>query len=123
MFIEYNFDFLIDKPTRITGNVSSTIDHMWSNLKKSVQAFVINSPISDHLLSLASFEIKPASAFILKKFRDISDSNIQKYITAKKEIFNSMKPRDNFDTDILINKILEVFPLIINNFFPLDRPK
>ena len=110
LFVQFNFKFLVDKPTRVYSNASSIIDHTWSNLEKPVQSFVINEPVSDHSMTLSVFEIKPASAFFSKKFRDFSRKNIDRYLSKKAEIFSTLRPSGEFDVNDVINKLYDKFP-------------
>ena len=118
-FVQFNFKFLIDKPTRVSNYKSSIIDHTWSNFDKAVQSFVINEPVSDHSMTLSVFEIKPASILFTKNFRDFSKKNIDKYLSKKAGIFETLKPSGEFDVNNVIDKLYDKFPKNVNKYFPI----
>ena len=122
LFLEFGFKFLISKPTRFDVNGQCTvIDHTWSNLGNEIMSCVINSPVSDHLPTFSQFEIIPASEFTLKRNRDFSQKNIDKYVNDKTQIFSQFRPVNPIDINSTIDKIMTHFPKAINKYFPIRK--
>ena len=55
---DYSFYSSINNPTRITQNLSSCIDHIWTNIHdKIIKSAIITHKIADHLPVIQSTEI------------------------------------------------------------------
>ena len=55
---DYSFYSIINKPTRITQNLSSCIDHNWTNIHdKIIKSAIITHKIADHLPVIQSTKI------------------------------------------------------------------
>ena len=87
----FNFEPLIDKPTR----VSHIIDHIWTNyFDFPYESGVLECDITDHHIIVSSFQVETISKTITKKFRDHSDVSIVKL---KLEFANFIENEVDFD--------------------------
>jgi hypothetical protein len=67
---------LITKPTHISNNRTSLIDHMWTNFLGPVWSGVFDWSITDHLPVFAIVSIRPSKNIFKKVFRDHSQASM-----------------------------------------------
>ena len=106
LYLMHGFKQLIDKPTRITENSASLLDHVLTNSKDRVsQSGVINIGLSDHQLVYCTRKITREKFYKHKniKVRSLKNYSQEKYLAVLREI--------NFDysESIDINKIYDDF--------------
>ena len=85
----YGFKQLIDKPTRITENSASLLDHVLTNSKDRVsQSGVINIGLSDHQLVYCTRKITREKYHKHKniKIRSLKNYSQEKYLAVLREI-------------------------------------
>ena len=83
---DYSFYSIINKPTRITQNLSSCIDHIWTNIhNKIIKRAIITHKIVDHLPVIQSTEISKHK-LIIPAVRNFSKNNISLFNKALSEI-------------------------------------
>lgn len=71
---------LITTPTRVTQNSSTTIDHIWTNQFYPIISGTFEIDVTDHYPTFALLPIIPnKNNKFMKKFRDHSQTNIQKF--------------------------------------------
>ena len=62
---DYSFYLIISTPTRITQNLSSCIDHIWTNIHdKIIKSAIITHKIANHLPVIQSTEITKHKSII-----------------------------------------------------------
>ena len=120
----YNFFNCISKPTRVSSNTASIIDHVWTNNISSLHSsYIIYNHLSDHFPILAKFKTnkqmhRDQDEYI--KYRDFSDRKIAGFIEALHEVswdlvYCSQNPQISYNNFELIFKNLyeRFFPEII----------
>ena len=83
---DHSFYPIINKPTRITQNSSTCIDHIWTNIHaKIIKSAIITHKIADHLPVVQSTKISNFKT-ALPKTRYFSKQNCARFIRALSEI-------------------------------------
>ena len=83
---DHSFYPIINKPTRITQNSSTCIDHIWTNIHdKIIKSAIITHKIADHLPVVQSTKISNFKT-ALPKTRNFSKQNCALFIRASNEI-------------------------------------
>ena len=67
---------VISKPTRLSGNNKTLIDHIWTNLTIPYHTYTIESNISDHFLIALIFPALLIKNKIKVTFRNLSDESL-----------------------------------------------
>lgn len=76
----------ISLPTRINGQSSTLIDHIWSNLLSHSKSGVIPTCITDHHTTLLCFhQLGKKQEMVQKHFRDLSQNSLQNMFTKLEE--------------------------------------
>ena len=111
----------IDKPTRVTDNSNSLIDHIWSNFPFGVSSNIIVSDITDHYPIYACFNNfrKNDNDLVKIKFRDFSEPNKNKLISEASLIDWLDVLGDPGDPDLLTNNFLNKFQDLYDRNFPI----
>ena len=111
---------IIDKPTRVTINTQTVIDHIYANFvsNSDVSSSIIRSDISDHFpiiaqISLADF-FHPEPKIMTRR---ISTGKIELFVDELQVILNSNEAQKHTDIEYLLNIMLS----LTNKFFP-NRP-
>lgn len=122
LLTSYNMKCTINEPTRITSKSSTCIDNIITNIKK-YYVKVLNNGISDHTGQTISLPCKPN--FTCKywyEYRRNIDNNL--------DIFNKYISQISFtnvyeqkDVNSAYDAFLEIFKLVYDLCFPLERVK
>ena len=125
-----NFSQLIDHPTYISysGN-PSILDHVWSNLNFSSISYVFQSPISDHIPTITSYEIPMKLPKQTQRFRDFSVKRLNHFeITIVSHISNLINAFPNIIDSDNIQELEKCFYLAddwlkkeCNSYFPIMK--
>nr|CAB3263137.1 uncharacterized protein LOC104265527 [Phallusia mammillata] len=84
---ENSFIPLINKPTRITGTVSTCIDHIWTNNHKhKTTSSILLDAISDHLPIMVCTNVKTKHRNMVPRQRNFCNKNIEKFKTNLSDI-------------------------------------
>ena len=76
----------ISLPTRIHGQTSTLIDHIWSNIMSHSKSGVIPTRITDHHTTLICFyQLGKKQEMVKKIFRDLSQNSLQNLCTKLNE--------------------------------------
>lgn len=117
ILLTYNFNILIDEPTRISNNTATCIDNFFINFEHR-RVGVFNSPLSDHtyqILSIASLKGPKNEMQYLS--RDFSPENIGEFCALLQgQDWNELQlhedPNDAYDT----------FSKIFRHYFEIAFP-
>lgn len=80
---DYNFEQLINEPTRTTLKSSSCIDHIYTNTLKTVESGIIHAGISDHDLIYCTYNthgFKSKTSNTVKSFRSFKNFNEEDFL-------------------------------------------
>ena len=117
-----NFYPLINKPTRITGFHSSTIDHIWTNIMvTNITSGIIVHGVADHLPVLQVCKFGKLKICSVPKTRFFALCNIQKFKSSLEsadisDIFDCTDPDSCFK--MLHDSLFDEF----DKNFPLTKP-
>ena len=122
LFHSYHFYALITKPTRISNNSYSVIDHIWSNILPGSKSGIFLSDISDHFPVFAIFpnliHDENVTETINIKFRNYSQSNKNKFLNLLNQI-DWVFLNTSDDVDNVFESYLEVIEECFNKAFPV----
>ena len=117
-----SYRVLVDKPTRITVNSATVIDHFYSNdFVNCIEPGILAADFSDHLATFlyvpSSLNRESESSHTL--IREMKNFNEDDFIT---DLHNSLV--ENIDlsennTDILFNSLDNIFSSVVNSHAPL----
>ena len=83
----FNYYFLINKPTRITENKHSAIDHIWTNItNKKISSGIITYSIADHLPIIQTSVIGELTYHEKNVMRCFTPKYFQKFRTSVEQI-------------------------------------
>ena len=132
---KYGFVQLVSRPTRITENSCTLIDHVYSNnIENTISCNILTTDISDHLATLTSInlggkKLNKRSKLINKNganknimFRVYKEENDQKF----QELIQGENWEKVFDSDdaaAQYNKFNEIYTNHYNNAYPLQKNK
>ena len=117
---EHKFYPTINKPTRITTNSATLIDHIWTDISHcKISSGILVDCIADHLPILQSVQLKSPPVKNTKTGkRHISSSNISKLVK-KLEIYNFSGIFAFTDVDSAYEKFIQQFCTIFDERFPI----
>ena len=119
LLFSYGFLQLIMKPTRCTPHSASLIDHVLTNSKADIfESAILTSNISDHfpIIFFSEISSQPHSKKLIK-FRDFSDTNVQKFTSSLRSInWDFLNSFDN--TQVAYDHFSETFFSLYNLYFP-----
>ena len=129
LFHSYNLVNLINKPTRVTENSATLIDHIWTNnYMNTKHSGILYESISDHFPIFTLFNTKPNKTFTSSKkqiqYRDNSAQNINALNNLLEQvnwdlITNNNNPETSYNNFILIfqscyNKCIPLITKTVN---------
>ena len=115
---------LIDKPTRVTANSSTSIDHLYTNnlLLKSIQAGILNYEISDHLPLFCLISYSPKMQKIKYTRRCLKKFNADRFLLdiddLASSIYQKIKPTQCDGAEKLFNMFISKYTELINKHIP-----
>ena len=117
---EHKFYPTINKPTRITTNSATLIDHIWTDKSHcKISSGILVDCIADHLPILQSVLLKSPSVKNMKTGkRHISSSNISNFVK-KLETYNFSGIFAFTDFDRAYEKFIQQFCTIFDECFPI----
>ena len=126
MVFAHSFLPLINKPTRVSRNNATVIDHLLSNsfINKNYLTGIVKTDISDHfpVFLIAETDVKKSqkSSFVFK--RVINDSNLKKFNDLLLTV-NWTNVLKNTDPNIAYDEFLDIFLTHYNYIFPMRKLK
>ena len=117
----FYFHTAITKPTRITDNTASLIDHIWSNVPFGVTSGIIVSDISDHFPIYACFRnFKNKENDLVKiRFRNFSTENENMFKNCLSDIdWDAVLGKSN-NADEITEKLLHKSKFMFDRYFPI----
>lgn len=91
----------ISLPTRVSNTSVSAVDHIWSNILTDVKSGVFTTSITDHFTLFACLlNFRSDSDLVLRRFRDCSDTSIQKLRNRIKLDFDNFSVYDELSVDL-----------------------
>ena len=124
LIFEYSFVPLINKPTRISRNNATIIDHILTNdfINKDYTTRIVKTDITDHFpvyfVTGTELSKTPKSNFIFK--RSINDASLRKFNEALGNV-NWHNVFVSLDPNIAYNEFLNVFQILYDKYFPEKR--
>ena len=127
LFHSYNYFDLINKPTRVTSNSTTLIDHIWSNnYANSVLNGILYTNIADHFPVFSIFNLnvnKPQnSQYIYYKVRELSRTNIENFKDALNNTDWGLVISSN-DANVCYNNFITLFSSLFNRYCPVVDKK
>ena len=114
---DYTFYSVINKPTRITQNLSSCIDHIWTNIhKKFFKSAIIIREIADHLPVIQSTEISKHK-LIIPAVRNFSQNNMCLFNKAHSEINSTETINSTYADYNAIEFLIPKYSYLFNKHF------
>nr|CAI5843329.1 unnamed protein product [Callosobruchus analis] len=111
----FNIFPVVQEPTRVTANSSTSIDHIFTDI--SHKATVTDNVISDHRTVLLEFVSEKSDHNISSKFRSYSDVSINKFMEAlRNEDWNSLYGINDFND--AFDCFYNIFIYYFQQFFP-----
>nr|CAI5858760.1 unnamed protein product [Callosobruchus analis] len=111
----FNIFPVVQEPTRVTANSSTSIDHIFTDI--SHKATVTDNVISDHRTVLLEFVSEKSDHNISSKFRSFSDVSINKFMEAlRNEDWNSLYGINDFND--AFDCFYNIFIYYFQQFFP-----
>ena len=121
ILLSQNFTNFIDKPTYIdpqSGNLTTCLDHIWTNFSFNNLSFTFDEPFTDHLPCALISNKNTDYPKCKVKFRNFSKSNKDKFLTELPIFINELElPMDNINT--ATNLFINGLNKLINNYFPI----
>ena len=118
MIYTYSYLPIINRPTRVSTDTATLIDHIWSNdLESNFKSGILRTDISDHFCLFCFAEADVSSSCRTEiKYHDFSQPKIDLFRDRVNGIVNFQNFRDvncvyNSFIDNLINSIDECFPV------------
>ena len=113
----YSFYSIINKPTCITQNLSSCINHIWTNIHdKIIKSTIITHKNADHLPVIQSTEISKHKS-IIPAVRNFSKNNISLFNIALNEI-NSTETINSTNADNTMEFLIQKYSYLFSKQFP-----
>ena len=125
LFHSFGIFNLINKPTRISKNTSTLIDHIWSNCFDRVKKNgIIFSHITDHFPIFSLFDIKSSNSDSNSDkeyyFRNFSDENLTNFKLSLEQVsWDLVFAASN--ADVAYENFILIFKNIFEKNFPLVR--
>ena len=117
---DHSFYPIINKPTRITQNSSTCIDHIWTNIHdKIIKSAIITHKIADHLPVVQSTKISNFKT-ALPKTRYFSKQNCARFIRALSEI-DPNETLNHTNVDDAMDSFMQQYSILFNLHFPLMK--
>ena len=122
MLYRQYFKSKINKPTRISNNFASILDHIWINFNNKVDSGIVTADITDHFITFCkiynylSFTNKEK---IKLKFRDFSNININKFKNPVGNVGWEDTLEDYEHPDKFTNNLLDKLYNMYNSCFPI----
>ena len=117
---DHSFYPIINKPTRITQNSSTCIDHIWTSIhEKIIKSAIITHKIADRLPVVQStiiFNFKTA----LPKTRNFSKQNCALFNRALSEI-DPNEILNHTSVDDAMDSFMPQYSILFNSHFPLMK--
>nr|CAI5838007.1 unnamed protein product [Callosobruchus analis] len=111
----FNIFPVVQEPTRVTANSSTSIDHIFTDI--SHKATVTDNVISDHRTVLLEFVSEKSDHNISSKFRSYSDVSINKFMEAlRNEDWNGLYGINDFND--AFDCFYNIFIYYFQQFFP-----
>ena len=111
----YNFLPYITRPTRVTENTATCIDHFWFNRYNVVKSGVLTGcDISDHFGIFIVLGINVKKEQIVKYFKDHSNDNLDRLFNEVQYFINDWPSVAHNDTDVNFN-----CNIFLDNFFKI----
>ena len=117
----FHFYPLITRPTRVTDQNNSLIDHFWTNILSDFSSGVIDTDITDHFPIFAIFNSFKSNVNekISIQFRDLSSINIESF----KNMINNTNWIDvlgnDFNPSVLVDNFMKHLKETYHKCFPL----
>ena len=113
---------LIHKPTRITLNNASLLDHIWTNCKSSIKVNcgILTYSISDHLPVILSAAIEKATTSNLSNSRYYTSNNINLFTETLRNLDISPILNEN-DTNRSYQMLYNNYFSTFNKCFPMKK--
>lgn len=108
---------IINKPTRVTPQSSTLIDHIWTNISFPSNSYVFQWQISDHFPIATVFPATALKEKVKVTFRDYSHPNIQSF-TNHMATHLPNYAIDGTDPDLDVTSFATWLSTKIDNFFP-----
>ena len=87
IMLNHCFYLLINKPTRISQEIATVLDHTWTNsYSPSINSEIILNPISDHVPVIMSISTNRSNKTVTVYKRSFNDKNINKFNQEFKKI-------------------------------------
>lgn len=118
----FSYYSLINRPTHITKNSATCIDHIWTNVcDKRINCAIISECPADHLpvvqCSLLEKHISNQFESLLRKF---NEKNMENFLYKMNDTDMSHL-LDIQDPDTCFNKFFEIFSAIFETCFPVEK--
>ena len=115
---------LINKPTRITENSATLLDHLYSNLTNHItHKRILTFDVSDHLPTFCCLSLRPVKKLNKVIVRDLKNFDRRKFLDNVDKLvikINSHYVRDNdFNPETILEMFLNSFSEIVNLHAPL----
>ena len=114
---EHHFYPMVNKPTRVTDNIASIVDNIYSDSMIAAKIGILSCGISDHFPIFSIFNnlsIKTEKPTITK--RKLSETNIKKLNEALKAV--NWQFLDDFDTQTAFTMFQGVIDQLFDKFCP-----
>jgi hypothetical protein len=104
---------LITKPTHVSDNRASIIDHIWTNATVEVKSGIFPSDVTDHYPIFALFSLCVRGKPIVKKFRDHAPDNLALLKRRFHEFSNNFSVYNYLDLDtqtrLLLTELYKIY--------------
>ena len=120
LMTEGGFNQLISEPTRVNndGLAVSLLDHIWVNFDKINYSGLVNSNFTDHIPIEIHLKAKVDNYSVIKRFRDFSHENRERFDTEKSELFYNYNLVTN-DPNTETFRFLTWLNKVLNKYFPI----
>ena len=122
LFNSYGYSNTISLPTYFSSSyddVTSCIDHLWTNISQIKESFVITPPFSDHHAICTYFDINYERALVNINFRDYSKRNIEKFENNSSLEFSEFTPGEDVET--MSKDIISFLKKLQEKYFPIKN--
>ena len=119
--------FFVDKPTRVTKNTATCIDHVYSNMHtENLDNFIVMSDVSDHFSTLTKIIDIDKSERVKDIFYRKSNLNQREWLEFNNELAKALgkilMPQNMYvDANGIAKRIVDAYNSIINKFMPLKK--
>ena len=130
---KYGFVQLVSRPTRITENSCTLIDHVYTNdIENTISCNILTTDISDHLATLTTINLGDHKHMKSKKLSKMDEPSKNKdfrvYNEANNQKFQDLiqgetweKVFESNDATMQYNKFNEIYTYHYNNAYPLQK--